>query len=74
MQFFSVLDADGELAREKDPHMTGNPDSDSDSEGRGGERKRGRASYEKSALRLTSWLGLSKSVFALRLAIGHWSA
>mmetsp|Transcript_19961 Transcript_19961/g.46820 ORF Transcript_19961/g.46820 Transcript_19961/m.46820 type:complete len:442 (-) Transcript_19961:83-1408(-) len=33
MQFFSVLDADGELAREKDPHMTGNPDSDSDSEG-----------------------------------------
>ena len=33
MQFFSVLDADGELAREKDAHMTGNPDSDSDSEG-----------------------------------------
>ncbi|CAK9035180.1 unnamed protein product [Durusdinium trenchii] len=33
MQFFSVLDADGALARERDPHLTGNPDSDSDSEG-----------------------------------------
>jgi periodic tryptophan protein 1 len=33
MQFFTVLNADGELAREKDPYMTGNPDSDSDSEG-----------------------------------------
>ena len=41
MQFFSVLDADGELAREKDAHMTGNPDSDSDSEGqREGEERR----------------------------------
>eukprot|EP00931_Biecheleriopsis_adriatica_P004788 TRINITY_DN106406_c0_g1_i1.p1 TRINITY_DN106406_c0_g1~~TRINITY_DN106406_c0_g1_i1.p1 ORF type:complete len:469 (+),score=123.41 TRINITY_DN106406_c0_g1_i1:30-1409(+) len=33
MQFFSVLNADSELAQEKDPHLTGNPDSDSDSEG-----------------------------------------
>lgn len=33
MQFFSVLNADGELARERDPHMTGDPNSDSDSEG-----------------------------------------
>ena len=41
MQFFSVLDADGELAREKDPHMTGNPDSDSDSEGHPGYWVRG---------------------------------
>jgi len=33
MQFFSVLNADGELAREPDPYMTaGNPDSDSDSD------------------------------------------
>ena len=28
MQFFSVLNADGELARERDPHMTGDPNSD----------------------------------------------
>ena len=27
MQFFSVLNADGELARERDPHMTGDPNS-----------------------------------------------
>jgi len=33
MQFFSVLNADGELARERDPNMTGDPNSDSDSEG-----------------------------------------
>eukprot|EP00928_Gymnodinium_smaydae_P090658 TRINITY_DN74423_c0_g1_i1.p1 TRINITY_DN74423_c0_g1~~TRINITY_DN74423_c0_g1_i1.p1 ORF type:complete len:485 (+),score=103.89 TRINITY_DN74423_c0_g1_i1:78-1457(+) len=32
MQFFSVLKADGELAQEKDPYMTGNPDTDSESE------------------------------------------
>jgi len=32
MQFFSVLATDGELAREADPHMTGNPDSDSESD------------------------------------------
>lgn len=32
MQFFSVLNADGELAREHDPYMTGNADSDSDSD------------------------------------------
>lgn len=32
LQFFSVLRADGELAREKDPYLQGNPDSDSDSE------------------------------------------
>jgi len=30
MQFFSVLKADGELARHGDPHMTGDPESDSD--------------------------------------------
>jgi len=30
MQFFSTLNADSKLLREKDPHMTGNPDSDSD--------------------------------------------
>lgn len=33
MQFFSVLNADAELAREKDPHLQGDADSDSDSEG-----------------------------------------
>mmetsp|Transcript_55012 Transcript_55012/g.152507 ORF Transcript_55012/g.152507 Transcript_55012/m.152507 type:complete len:444 (-) Transcript_55012:114-1445(-) len=33
MQFFSVLSADGELAKERDPYLKGNPDSDSDSEG-----------------------------------------
>ena len=27
MQFFSVLNADGELARERDPNMTGDPNS-----------------------------------------------
>jgi periodic tryptophan protein 1 len=32
MQFFSVLKADGELAREKDPYLQGDPDSDSDSD------------------------------------------
>lgn len=32
MQFFSVLEADGPLAREKDPYMAGSADSDSDSE------------------------------------------
>lgn len=32
MQFFSVLNNDGELARERDPHLNGDPDSDSDSE------------------------------------------
>jgi len=32
MQFFSVLEADGELAREKDPYLQGDPDSDSDSD------------------------------------------
>lgn len=30
MQFFSVLNVDGELAREKDPHVHGGPDSESD--------------------------------------------
>ncbi|CAJ1423655.1 unnamed protein product [Effrenium voratum] len=33
MQLFSVLDADAELARERDPYMTGDPNSDSDEEG-----------------------------------------
>lgn len=33
MQFFSVLNNDGELAKEKDPHLKGDPDSDSDSDG-----------------------------------------
>jgi len=32
MQFFSVLNADGELAKERDPYMQGNPDTDSESE------------------------------------------
>lgn len=32
MQFFSVLKADGELAREKDQYLTGNPDSESEDE------------------------------------------
>lgn len=32
MQFFSALNADSALAREADPHMTGDPDSDSDSD------------------------------------------
>jgi periodic tryptophan protein 1 len=32
MQFFSVLKADGKLARDKDPYLDGNPDSDSDSD------------------------------------------
>eukprot|EP00971_Amphidinium_carterae_P038419 755629-Amphidinium_carterae.1 len=32
MNFFSVLNSDGELAKEVDPFMTGNPDSDSESE------------------------------------------
>lgn len=32
MQFFSVLKEDGELARERDPHMAGAPDSDSESD------------------------------------------
>eukprot|EP00927_Polykrikos_kofoidii_P024533 TRINITY_DN22295_c0_g1_i1.p1 TRINITY_DN22295_c0_g1~~TRINITY_DN22295_c0_g1_i1.p1 ORF type:complete len:462 (-),score=98.22 TRINITY_DN22295_c0_g1_i1:110-1495(-) len=33
MQLFSVLQEDGALAREKDPHMTGDADSESDSDG-----------------------------------------
>lgn len=33
MQFFSVLNTDGDMARDKDEHFTGDPDSDSDSEG-----------------------------------------
>eukprot|EP00747_Dinoflagellata_sp_TGD_P194270 gnl/TRDRNA2_/TRDRNA2_61511_c1_seq1.p1 gnl/TRDRNA2_/TRDRNA2_61511_c1~~gnl/TRDRNA2_/TRDRNA2_61511_c1_seq1.p1 ORF type:complete len:431 (-),score=96.58 gnl/TRDRNA2_/TRDRNA2_61511_c1_seq1:177-1415(-) len=32
MQYFTNLNNDGQLAYEKDPHMTGDPDSDSDSE------------------------------------------
>mmetsp|Transcript_107566 Transcript_107566/g.302831 ORF Transcript_107566/g.302831 Transcript_107566/m.302831 type:complete len:462 (+) Transcript_107566:86-1471(+) len=32
MQLFSVLKTDGELAKERDPYLTGNPDSESDSE------------------------------------------
>jgi periodic tryptophan protein 1 len=32
MQFFSVLKADGELAKVKDPYIQGDPDSDSESE------------------------------------------
>jgi periodic tryptophan protein 1 len=32
MQFFSVLNTDGELAKQKDPYLEGNPDSDSDSD------------------------------------------
>lgn len=32
MQFFSVLNADGALARERDPHLAGDPDSESEDE------------------------------------------
>jgi len=32
LQFFSTLKEDGELAREKDPQITGDPDSESDSD------------------------------------------
>merc|ERR1719379_113395 len=32
LQFFSVLEQDGPLTREKDPHLNGDPDSDSESD------------------------------------------